>query len=162
MHQSPLCIEQCLVDHQCLQDAALSRQVTASVCVRTPPIPAALSALLPNASAFHSTLHAANALLSRSSVPNTLPAFGWTTTQHFHSQHLTYSLTSTLLCAHLRLSLEQVRLPTKPPPRGNVSCAHNCNNVGNCNYDTGVCQCPAGESVCLTLRRFHTMRTTVP
>eukprot|EP00798_Chlamydomonas_sp_ICE-L_P025771 gene25771-11436_t len=31
-----------------------------------------------------------------------------------------------------------------PPPRGNVSCYRNCNNVGVCDYDTGICLCPAG------------------
>lgn len=32
----------------------------------------------------------------------------------------------------------------KPPPRGSRECANNCSRVGNCNYDTGMCDCPAG------------------
>lgn len=32
----------------------------------------------------------------------------------------------------------------KPAPRGNKMCPGNCNNLGNCNYDTGYCECTAG------------------
>lgn len=32
----------------------------------------------------------------------------------------------------------------KPAPRGNKTCPSNCNNLGNCNYDTGYCECTAG------------------
>jgi hypothetical protein len=32
----------------------------------------------------------------------------------------------------------------KPPPRGDRPCKNDCNGVGNCNYDTGLCDCPAG------------------
>ncbi|KAG1665166.1 hypothetical protein FOA52_005547 [Chlamydomonas sp. UWO 241] len=32
----------------------------------------------------------------------------------------------------------------KPAPRGSTPCPGNCSGVGNCNYDTGLCDCPAG------------------
>jgi hypothetical protein len=32
----------------------------------------------------------------------------------------------------------------KPAPRGDQSCPEDCNGVGNCNHDTGLCECPAG------------------
>lgn len=35
-------------------------------------------------------------------------------------------------------------LPVKPVPRGDKSCPNDCHNVGNCDYDTGTCWCPAG------------------
>lgn len=38
----------------------------------------------------------------------------------------------------------QQGLPYKPVPRGNKECKDNCNNVGTCNYDIGVCLCPVG------------------
>lgn len=38
----------------------------------------------------------------------------------------------------------QVPLRYKPAPRGSKQCLNNCNGVGNCNYDTGLCDCPAG------------------
>ena len=38
----------------------------------------------------------------------------------------------------------QEPIPTKPPPRGDKQCPKDCNGVGNCNYDTGLCDCPAG------------------
>ncbi|GAX85342.1 hypothetical protein CEUSTIGMA_g12759.t1 [Chlamydomonas eustigma] len=31
-----------------------------------------------------------------------------------------------------------------PAPRGSKPCLDDCNGVGNCNYDTGKCECPAG------------------
>ena len=31
-----------------------------------------------------------------------------------------------------------------PPPLGTRSCTAGCNGVGNCNADTGACDCPAG------------------
>lgn len=31
-----------------------------------------------------------------------------------------------------------------PAPRGSKQCPNNCTNVGNCNHDTGLCDCPAG------------------
>ncbi len=36
-------------------------------------------------------------------------------------------------------------VPAKPALRGNKPCLDGCNGVGSCNYDLGVCQCPAGE-----------------
>ncbi len=36
--------------------------------------------------------------------------------------------------------------PHKPYPQGAKPCASDCNRVGQCNYDLGECQCPAGES----------------
>ncbi|EFJ49814.1 acetylglucosaminyltransferase [Volvox carteri f. nagariensis] len=42
----------------------------------------------------------------------------------------------------------QERVPWKPGPRGSKDCPKTkwgpCNGVGNCHYDIGVCQCPAG------------------
>ena len=35
--------------------------------------------------------------------------------------------------------------PYKTALRGAKQCPNNCNGVGNCNYDTGLCDCPAGE-----------------
>ncbi len=62
-----------------------------------------------------------------------------------------------LLCAALRRRcalvrgtwcgefLRQVRLPARPVPRGRKECPNACSGWGNCNYDTGLCECPAGE-----------------
>ena len=38
----------------------------------------------------------------------------------------------------------QVPPQYKPAPRGSKQCLNNCSGVGNCNYDIGVCDCPAG------------------
>ena len=38
----------------------------------------------------------------------------------------------------------QPPIPFKLAPRGSKQCPDNCNNVGNCHYDTGICYCPAG------------------
>ncbi|GAX76857.1 hypothetical protein CEUSTIGMA_g4303.t1 [Chlamydomonas eustigma] len=38
----------------------------------------------------------------------------------------------------------QASIPYTEPPRGSVQCKNKCNGVGNCNYDIGVCDCPAG------------------
>ncbi|GFR49029.1 hypothetical protein Agub_g11051, partial [Astrephomene gubernaculifera] len=35
--------------------------------------------------------------------------------------------------------------PPRPAPRGNRTCPRNCSGVGNCNHDTGTCDCPAGS-----------------
>ncbi|KAG2488355.1 hypothetical protein HYH03_013045 [Edaphochlamys debaryana] len=57
------------------------------------------------------------------------------------------------LCALTRGSwceefFRQERVPWKPAPRGSKDCPSTkwgpCNGVGNCHYDIGVCQCPAG------------------
>ncbi|MEW5310146.1 MAG: hypothetical protein WDW38_001973 [Sanguina aurantia] len=40
----------------------------------------------------------------------------------------------------------QAEIPTKPVPRGDMECPSNCNGNGNCNYDSGICECPAGWS----------------
>ena len=37
--------------------------------------------------------------------------------------------------------------PFRAPPRGDKDCPEGCNGVGNCNYDTGLCECPAGEQM---------------
>ncbi len=38
----------------------------------------------------------------------------------------------------------QLAVPFKPVPRGSKSCPQDCSGVGNCNHDTGLCECPAG------------------
>ncbi len=38
----------------------------------------------------------------------------------------------------------QQRIAYKAAPRGATRCPGNCSGVGNCNYDTGLCDCPAG------------------
>jgi hypothetical protein len=38
----------------------------------------------------------------------------------------------------------QELLPVKPPKRGDKECPNKCSGVGNCDYDTGTCWCPAG------------------
>jgi len=38
----------------------------------------------------------------------------------------------------------QAEVPSRPPPRGSKVCPNRCGGVGNCDYDTGVCSCPAG------------------
>ncbi|MEW5312044.1 MAG: hypothetical protein WDW38_003706 [Sanguina aurantia] len=38
----------------------------------------------------------------------------------------------------------QTPVPRKPPPLGDKNCPSDCNGVGNCDYDTGICYCPAG------------------
>eukprot|EP00955_Chlamydomonas_euryale_P104184 365545-Chlamydomonas_euryale.AAC.3 len=43
-----------------------------------------------------------------------------------------------------RRYLTQAPLRTKRAPRGSKACPGNCSGVGNCNYDTGRCDCPAG------------------
>eukprot|EP00798_Chlamydomonas_sp_ICE-L_P001799 gene1799-33219_t len=40
--------------------------------------------------------------------------------------------------------MTQPILPFKVTPRGNKPCQNNCNGVGSCNYDIGLCDCPAG------------------
>lgn len=39
----------------------------------------------------------------------------------------------------------QTPVPSRPTPRGSKGCPRNCSGVGNCNHDTGTCDCPAGE-----------------
>ena len=43
----------------------------------------------------------------------------------------------------------------KPAPRGNKSCPGDCNTVGNCNHDSGLCECPAGwkGKDCMTVQK---------
>ncbi len=38
----------------------------------------------------------------------------------------------------------QNAVPFKPAPRGSKTCPKDCSGVGNCNADTGTCECPAG------------------
>ena len=38
----------------------------------------------------------------------------------------------------------QSPFPFKTAPRGSKTCPNDCNKVGNCNHDTGMCDCPAG------------------
>lgn len=40
--------------------------------------------------------------------------------------------------------IRQQTVPSKPVPRGNKACPGDCSGVGNCNYDIGKCECPAG------------------
>ncbi|KAL4443960.1 hypothetical protein ABPG75_011697 [Micractinium tetrahymenae] len=44
-------------------------------------------------------------------------------------------------CTGFRL---QVPVPAMPPPRGNLTCSLDCNQVGTCSALTGLCTCPAG------------------
>lgn len=39
----------------------------------------------------------------------------------------------------------QTTVPSRPTPRGSKECPRSCSGVGNCNHDTGTCDCPAGE-----------------
>jgi hypothetical protein len=41
----------------------------------------------------------------------------------------------------------QQALPFKKAPRGSKTCPKDCNGVGNCNADTGICECPAGGRI---------------
>ncbi|GLI62946.1 hypothetical protein VaNZ11_005800 [Volvox africanus] len=41
--------------------------------------------------------------------------------------------------------IRQVEVPTRPVPRGDSDCPNNCSGWGNCNHDTGLCECPAGR-----------------
>ncbi|PNH09740.1 hypothetical protein TSOC_003587, partial [Tetrabaena socialis] len=41
--------------------------------------------------------------------------------------------------------LRQEEVPTRPVPRGSKECPGACSGWGNCNYDTGMCECPAGR-----------------
>ncbi len=63
-------------------------------------------------------------------------------------------------CAHAEQSSQglgagclQEGVPFKPPPRGDKDCPNACSGWGNCNHDTGLCECPAGER---GLRRMAT------
>ncbi|KAL4437781.1 hypothetical protein ABPG77_005693 [Micractinium sp. CCAP 211/92] len=38
----------------------------------------------------------------------------------------------------------QAPVPAVPPPRGNLTCSLDCNQVGTCSALTGLCTCPAG------------------
>lgn len=57
------------------------------------------------------------------------------------------ALHSWLLVAALRWCTEYFRQgpaqPWRPVPRGSKECPGGC-NAGNCNHDTGLCDCPAG------------------
>ena len=48
------------------------------------------------------------------------------------------------ICLTGSLPYSQVPVPTLPLPRGNKDCPKDCSGVGNCDYDTGTCYCPAG------------------
>eukprot|EP00891_Asterochloris_glomerata_P004391 jgi/Astpho2/4391/e_gw1.00067.84.1_t len=41
-------------------------------------------------------------------------------------------------------ALSQEAFPWKAPPEHSKACQHDCNGVGTCNHDTGLCLCPAG------------------
>ncbi|PNH07165.1 hypothetical protein TSOC_006411 [Tetrabaena socialis] len=41
--------------------------------------------------------------------------------------------------------LRQAQVATKPVPRGSTECPGACSGWGNCNHDTGRCECPAGR-----------------
>lgn len=42
---------------------------------------------------------------------------------------------------------KQGLLPLEDPPQGSKECPNNCNNnIGVCDYDIGICNCPAGYS----------------
>ena len=40
--------------------------------------------------------------------------------------------------------LRQDMVPYKTAPRGDKECPNACSGWGNCNHDTGLCECPAG------------------
>lgn len=42
-----------------------------------------------------------------------------------------------------------------PHSFGQKGCTAACNIVGNCNADTGVCDCPAGEATMVLCRSYH-------
>ncbi|EFJ52271.1 acetylglucosaminyltransferase [Volvox carteri f. nagariensis] len=42
--------------------------------------------------------------------------------------------------------LQQQPLVPRPAPRGGKECPNACSGWGNCNYDTGICECPAGRT----------------
>ena len=42
--------------------------------------------------------------------------------------------------------MRQDPLPYKAVPRGSKECPNACSGWGNCNHDTGLCECPAGEA----------------
>ncbi|EFJ41258.1 hypothetical protein VOLCADRAFT_119761, partial [Volvox carteri f. nagariensis] len=73
---------------------------------------------------------------------------------HVHSKERTFPLTEhaplALRCANTNGDwcskfLSQEPVPWKPAPRGSKDCPDKCNGVGRCNYDTGYCDCPAGD-----------------
>ncbi|GFR52399.1 hypothetical protein Agub_g14911 [Astrephomene gubernaculifera] len=39
----------------------------------------------------------------------------------------------------------QTPISTRPVPRGSKECPNKCSGWGNCNYDSGKCECPAGR-----------------
>ncbi|GLC34055.1 hypothetical protein PLESTB_000832400 [Pleodorina starrii] len=41
--------------------------------------------------------------------------------------------------------LRQEAVPTRAVPRGDKDCPNGCSGWGNCNHDTGLCDCPAGR-----------------
>lgn len=41
-------------------------------------------------------------------------------------------------------ALTQVAMRWKDPPEHSKACGHDCNGVGVCSHDTGLCLCPAG------------------
>ncbi|PNG99249.1 hypothetical protein TSOC_014977, partial [Tetrabaena socialis] len=61
---------------------------------------------------------------------------------HHESQHPRCAVTRGNWCSRFQ---EQVPVPTKPVPRGSKDCPNACSGWGNCNHDTGLCECPAGH-----------------
>ncbi|GIL78717.1 hypothetical protein Vretimale_380 [Volvox reticuliferus] len=45
-------------------------------------------------------------------------------------------------CGQYRRQLSMI---PRPAPRGSKECPNQCSGWGNCNYDSGICECPAGR-----------------
>lgn len=99
--------------------------------------------------------HASTALIiSRKCTRHNLPRTNTNRTPHTLTQtHKSFpyeglNLETPTYITHV---CRQDRVPWKPGPRGDRECPKTkwgvCNGVGNCHYDIGVCQCPAGACV---------------
>ena len=88
----------------------------------TPPVQRCIGAKGAWCSDFH------HQKVTRSGVRTMLPCIGST------QMHATFTCMGLFLQA----------ISWKPAPRGSKECPGDCNGVGNCNHDSGLCECPAG------------------